>query len=185
MTRRLLVYSGITLVVVLLFIIVVRPILEARLTIVDYVVPQGYVGWLVVSWDCAGGQDFDDLNVDGNRYAVVFAGDGTACLTDPAPSPGYGIGGYHYPDDRDAPVRPGGVLNAARYYAATPASGGIGVVSTTGHIYNIASIGQGDEGSLGDRCDLERFLQARFGEPISGQPCGPIEDQVEIVPVQE
>ncbi len=184
MTRRLLVSSGITLVVVLLFIIVVRPILEARLTIVDYVVPQNYAGWLVVSWNCAGGQDFDDLNVDGNHYGVVFAADGTACLSNPAPSPGYGIGGYRYPDGSDAPARPGGVLNAAQYYAATPA-GGTGAVSTTGHTYNLASIGQGDETSLGDRCDLERLLQQRFGEPLSGQPCGPIEDQIEIVPVQE
>lgn len=185
MTRRLLVYSGITLVVVLLFIIVVRPILEARLTIVDYVVPQGYVGWLVVSWNCAGGRDFDDLNTDGNHYGVVFAADGTACLANAAPSPGYGIGGYRYPDGSDAPVRPGGVLNAAQYYAATPVSGGTGAVSTTGHTYNIASIGQGDEASLGDRCDLEQFLQQRFGEPLSDQPCGPIEDQVEVIPVQE
>lgn len=185
MTRRLLVYTGIIVVAVLLFLIVVRPILEARLTIVDYVVPQGYTGWLVVAWDCAGGRDFDDLRTDGNHFTVAYDASGIACLASDPPSPGYGIGGYRYPDGSDAPVQAGGVLNAALYYAATPVAGGTPTPSTTGHTYNLASLGIGAEGSLGDRCDLEKFLHEHFGEPISGQPCGPIDDHIEIVPVAE
>ena len=185
MTRRLLTYSGIIVLVIAIFLIAIRPILEARLTIVDYVVPQGYVGWLVVAWNCPGGRQFDDLNVDGNRYGVLFDANGVACLADAPPSPGYGIGGYRYVDGGDAPAKPGGTLNAAGYYAATPAAGGAPAVSTTGHTYNLASIGIGGEGTLGDRCDLERFLQQRFGEPLSSQPCGPIDDQFEVIPVDE
>lgn len=185
MPRRLLVYAGIIVVAVLLFLVVVRPIIEARLTIVDYVVPDDYTGWLVVSWDCAGGRDFDDLRTDGNHFTVAYDANGIACFTNDPPSPGYGIGGYRYPDGSDAPVQPGGALNAAAYYAATPAAGGTSTPSTTGHTYNLASIGIGSEGTLGDRCELERFLQARFGEPISGRPCGPIDDHMEIVPVEE
>ena len=185
MTRRLLVYTGIVALVVAIFLIAIRPILEARLTIVDYAVPQGYVGWLVVAWNCPGGRSFDELQTDGNHYGVLFDANGVACLADPPPSPGYGIGGYRYLDGSDAPVRPGGTLNAAAYYVATPATGGTPAISTTGHTYNLASIGIGGEGTLGDRCDLERFLQQRFGEPLSGQPCGPIEDQFEVIPVDE
>ena len=185
MPRRLLAYTGIIIVAVLLFLIVVRPILEARLTIVDYVVPAGYTGWLVVAWDCAGGQDFGDLRADGNHFTVAYDADGVVCLSNDPPSPGYGIGGFRYPGGGDAPVQPGGALNAAIYYAATPPAGGTPAGSTTGHTYNLASVGIGSEGVLGDRCDLERFLQVRFGEPVSGQPCGPIDDHVEVVPVQE
>ena len=106
-------------------------------------------------------------------------------LEECADFPGYGIGGYRYLDGSEAPAEPGGTLNAAGYYAATPAAGGTPAVSTTGHTYNLASIGIAGEGTLGDRCDLERFLQQRFGEPLSSQPCGPIDDQFEVIPVVE
>jgi hypothetical protein len=182
-TRRLLVYSGITLFVVIAFVIAVRPLLEARLVIVDYVVPAGYTGWLVVAWDCPGGQDIDDLRTDGNHRLVRFDERGVACLASPAPSPGYGIGSYRYPDGSDAPVQAGGSFTAAAYYAATPVAGTAPIPPATGQTYNIASTGIGTEDSLGDRCDLERFLAERFGEPRSNWPCGPIEDQVEVVPV--
>ncbi|HEV2527433.1 MAG TPA: hypothetical protein VGT61_03150 [Thermomicrobiales bacterium] len=182
-TRKLLVYSGITLLVVLIFVIAVRPILEARLVIIDYVVPASYSGWLVVAWDCEGGQDIDDLRTDGNRRLVTFDANGVACLLSPSPSPGYGIGSYRYPDGSEAPVRPGGSLDSTAYYAATPVAGTAPVPTTTGHTYNLASIGIGSEGSLGDRCDLEAFLSDRFGEPRSNWPCGPIEDDVEVVPL--
>lgn len=185
MTRRLLVYSGITLFVVLLFLILVRPLLEARLTVVDYTVPAGYSGWLVIAWNCEGGADLDDLRTDGNHFGVAYDAGGVACLAGSPPSPGYGIGGYEYPDGSDAPVEIGGTINATAYYAATPVAGGTPVLSTTGHIYGIASLGIGTDTSLGDRCDLEAFLQRRFGEPRSNQPCGPIDNQVEVVPVDE
>ena len=180
LTRRIVIYSAITVVVVALFLIVVRPLLEAKLTIIDYAVPTGYSGWLVVSWNCAGGTAFGDLPKDGNRHLITFAADGTACVADNSPSPGYGIGHFTYVDGGAAPARPGGSLDAARYYAATP-TGGTPAASTTGHTYSLASIGIGGPASLGDRCDLDQFLQQHFGEPRSGWPCGPVPDQIDVV----
>ncbi len=183
-TRKLLVYSGITVLVISIFLVAIRPILEARLVVIDYAVPAAYTGWLVVAWNCEGGEDIDDLRTDGNRRLVTYDANGVACLAGDPPSPGYGIGSYRYPDGADAPVRPGGAFGSAAYYAATPVAGTTPIPAATGHTYNIASIGIGTGDSLGDRCDLENFLADRFGEPRSNWPCGPIKDEIELVPFE-
>lgn len=177
MSRRLVIYSALAVIAVVVLIRFAEPLVRRETTTIDFIVPDNYQGWLVVAWNCEGGAAFDDLKTGDARYQITYRADGTACIADSHPSPGYIIGEYRYASGADAPVLTGGTLVASQHYAATPATGTPTPAQSrpaSEMTYNLASLGIGDADSLGDSCDLDRFFTERFGEPESAHPCQPV-----------
>ena len=161
-------------------------------------VPQNYSGWLVVSWNCAGGQRLADFLVAGRRFEPLFAEDGTLCLADDVPKTGYTVIDYRYQDRLEDTEPDDGLRPVASPFLRTgpseirpgddapttidPPLGSPGI-----HHYDVAWVeviqrSEDDDSAafpvddlrLGDRCDLDRFMQQRFAEMPTSTACGPI-----------
>ena len=165
--------------------------------LLDLHAAQNYSGWLVLSWNCDGGDRLEDSKVDGRRYSLDFSEAGTICLADPVPESGYSVLTYRHNGLDDGDSKDGVHLVASPFLHAGPQTvrrDGTATTSidpaigaTTDHRYDVAWVqvqsvpdGQSaedtfpDDIQLGDQCDLDRFLQQQFGEPAANVPCGPI-----------
>ena len=165
--------------------------------LVEFHAPQNYSGWLVVSWNCAGGDRLADSQVDGRRYSLTFSDAGTICLADPVPESGYSVLTYRHNGVDDGEAKDGVHPVASPFLRAGPqtirrdvtATTSIdpAIGATTAHQYDIAWVqvlsvpdeetadeAFSDDVQMGDQCDLDQFLQQRFGEPAANVPCGPI-----------
>jgi hypothetical protein len=171
MARRFLQFAPVFAFIPLLFTPEARP---SRPTI-DWIVPSGYAGWLVIAWNCAEGEPLATFQVtdDTDHYRVPLNTDGIACISDDFPDGGYILGSFTHPDGTNAPVRHGITRGASDTYYLTPGSP-VPTPVTTGHVYSVASIGIGDDYALGDDCDLRDFLHRHFGEPNSPVRCEPV-----------
>lgn len=157
--------------------------------LISLTAPEDYSGWLVVSWDCAGGRPLADGLQSGDRYAFDYADDGTLCLADPFPERGYRVLTYNH-----ASVTSGRV--ASPFLRAGPstvhADSGADTVldpaieSGGDHHYDATWVEVRDQPEgrdsddvfpadalrLGDQCALTALLQRRFGEPAVAITCG-------------
>ena len=204
--RRLGATIGVVLLSVLLLVAAVfgyGSVIRDQPVLLAFQVPQNYSGWLVVSWNCAGGQRLADSLVAGRRYEPLFADDGSLCFTDDVPATGYAVIDYRYQYRLDDEEPNDGLTPVASPFLRTgPAEIQPGVGSPTtidppigaagNHHYDVAWVEviqhSDDEDSpafpeeglaLGDRCDLDRFLQQRFQEPATATTCGPISTRQE------
>lgn len=177
MSRRFVIYSVLVVIAVVVLIRFLEPMVRRETTTIDFIVPDNYQGWLVVAWNCDGGIPFDDVKTADARYQITYDAAGTACIADTHPSPGYIVGEYQYASGAEASVLSGGTLIASQHYAATPTTGTptpAQIRPASDMTYNLASIGIGGSNTLGDSCDLDRFLTEHFGEPESVRPCAPV-----------
>lgn len=94
----------VSLALLVAIIVGYRTIRADQPIIVHFTVPAYYSGWLVVSWNCANGEQLSNHSVGGRRYALSFSDQGTICLADTVPSEGYDVTGYTFaePDRPDA-----------------------------------------------------------------------------------
>lgn len=175
-----------------------RAVRDRRPVLIDFVAARNYSGWLVVSWNCAGGQRLADSLSAGRRYELRFPETGAICLANAVPANGYDVLGYRHagrlddgdPDDGFELVaspflRVGPTRIEASVSAPTAIDPAIG--ATTDHRYDVAWVEvirrpetddsdafPTNELRLGNQCDLDRFLQQRFAEPAANVVCGPI-----------
>lgn len=145
-----------------------------REPVVEWIVPEGYVGWLVVAWKCPGGERLEDLRVGRvpDRYRVVLGRTGVACVADPFPGD-FVWKEYRYPDGAAAPVVGGGQRGRRESWVVT-ADGATPTTAGPDYSFSYGSIGIADEYVLGDACAFERFLADRFDQPLPGGPCPPL-----------
>ena len=166
--------------------------------LLTFQVPKNYSGWLVVSWNCAGGQRLADSLVAGRRYEPLFAEDGSLCLADDIPATGYTVIDYRYQyrlDDGEDDD--GQTLVASPFLRTGPTEIRPGVIApstidppievTAYHHYDVAWVeviqrSEDDDSDafpeddlrLGNRCDLDRFMRQRFSEIPTSTACDPI-----------
>lgn len=173
-----------------------RSVRDARPVLIEFLLPRDYSGWLVLSWNCEAGGSLDDARSGSRRFALTFPETGALCLTDGIPADGYVVLGYRriaandgLDDDyerisslflRTGPTRV--ILDVSGESSIQPAFGG-----DASHRYDIAWVESRpelladetlrfprDPVRLGNRCDLDRFMQRRFEEPATATICGPI-----------
>lgn len=141
-----------------------------RAPTIDFVVPDGYLGWLVVGWECAGGQPLAAYRASGeNRYVIRYEPDGTACLSDVFPDNGYLTKEKVYASGGPAPVL-SGYTRGARV-VLTPGAAPV----EARWIFSIDALREDGGRVLGDNCDLDAFLFDRFDYPLPTVPrCEPL-----------
>ncbi len=173
-----------------------RSVHDAQPVLIEFLLPRDYFGWLVLSWNCEGGGSLDDTRFSSRRFALMFPETGALCLMDGIPTDGYVVLGYRrfakedgLDDDyervsslflRTGPTRV--MPDVAGDSTIQPA-----FVGDARHRYDIAWVESRpelladetlwyprDPARLGNRCDLDRFMQRQFAEPATTMMCGPI-----------
>ena len=132
----------------------------------EFVAPDGYIGYLAARWECPGGVPLERNALGGFReQQLAFDARGTACIVEPIPSHGYRMLGFVDAQGSPLPVIVGGTR-------ALELDTGAG---RERFVYSpLASLGVGNGQILGDECTLRDFLEAGFAMPERGGPCDPI-----------
>lgn len=188
--RRLMIFlSAVAAVVIVLGLIAgYRSIRASSPLLVNLVVPGSYQGWLVISWNCQGGEHLADHNVSGRRYSVDFSKEGTLCIADPPPSEGYFVQSYTMPDVNETTEVASPVMRALPHSVKGDEAGNTTVnpaITAGDHHYDIAymrvirranAIGgfPKDQMIMGDQCSLVQFLNQQFGQPTVMVPCSTV-----------
>lgn len=192
MNRRKTVPTAVAVVLVLAVVIAAEvgfwSTRDEQPVLIDFSAPRNYSGWLVVSWNCPNGKPLADSLVNGRRYSLSFSDAGTICLADPVPADGYVVLTYRHNGVISDGLVSSPFLRVEPQWVRRDSPGATSldpaIGATTDHRYDIAWVevkpqpARGDafpeDMTLGNQCDLDRFLQRQFGEPPANVACSPI-----------